>query len=117
MGEAASLLRDRNFIKGPGHCPRVISILRLGFRFVRAFTRGVGFRHLWVPRSRSLGAVLAAGNPGRNDLDETQELYYPAILNAIRETSYSGYISHEFIPKANPVMALQAAYRHCAPHL
>ena len=38
MGEAASLLRDRNFIKGPGHCPRVISILRLGFRLVRAFT-------------------------------------------------------------------------------
>ena len=27
-------------------------ILRLGFRLVRAFTRGVGFRHLWVPRSR-----------------------------------------------------------------
>jgi hydroxypyruvate isomerase len=58
-----------------------------------------------------------AGNPGRNDLDETQELYYPAILDAIRGTNYSGYVSHEFIPKANPVAALQAAYRHCAPHL
>src|SRR4029077_6946171 len=36
IGEAASLLRDRNFVKGPGHCPRVIRLLRLGFRFLRA---------------------------------------------------------------------------------
>jgi hydroxypyruvate isomerase len=64
-----------------------------------------------------IGFYHTAGNPGRNDLDETQELYYPAILNAIRETNYSGYVSHEFIPKADPVAALQAAYQHCAPHL
>jgi hydroxypyruvate isomerase len=64
-----------------------------------------------------IGLYHTAGNPGRNDLDETQELYYPAILNAIKETNYSGYVAHEFIPKGDPVAALRAVYQQCAPHL
>ncbi len=51
-----------------------------------------------------------AGNPGRRDMDETQELYYPPIARAIAETGYDGYVGHEFIPKADPIAALKAAY-------
>jgi hydroxypyruvate isomerase len=39
------------------------------------------------------------GVPGRNEIDETQELYYPAIMKAILDTGYQGYVGQEFIPK------------------
>jgi hydroxypyruvate isomerase len=58
-----------------------------------------------------------AGNPGRNDLDEYQELYYPAILRAIKETGHTGYVTHEFIPKGDPIVALKAAFHTCAKYL
>jgi hydroxypyruvate isomerase len=45
------------------------------------------------------------GNPGRNEIDETQELYYPAIMKAIVETGYKGYVAQEFIPKRGDKMA------------
>ena len=40
-----------------------------------------------------------AGVPGRNEIDETQELYYPAIIKAILATGFKGYLAQEFIPK------------------
>ncbi len=43
-----------------------------------------------------------AGVPGRNEIDETQELYYPAIIKAIMDTGYTGYIGQEFVPKSLP---------------
>ena len=39
------------------------------------------------------------GVPGRNEIDETQELNYPAIIKAILDTGYKGYVGQEFIPK------------------
>jgi len=39
------------------------------------------------------------GVPGRNEIDETQELYYPAIVKAILATGFKGYIAQEFVPK------------------
>jgi hydroxypyruvate isomerase len=39
------------------------------------------------------------GVPGRNEIDETQELYYPAIMRAIADTNYKGFVGQEFIPK------------------
>ena len=54
-----------------------------------------------------------AGNPGRADLDETQEIQYPPIIRAIADTGYDGFICHEFIPKGDPVQALRAAYQLC----
>ena len=51
-----------------------------------------------------------AGNPGRHDLDETQEINYPAIFKAIAETGYRDYIGHEFIPKGDPQAALLSAF-------
>lgn len=38
------------------------------------------------------------GVPGRNEIDETQELYYPAIMRAIADTGYKGFVGQEFIP-------------------
>lgn len=39
------------------------------------------------------------GVPGRNEIDDTQELYYPAIMRAIADTGYTGFVGQEFIPK------------------
>ncbi|WP_026463928.1 TIM barrel protein [Adhaeribacter aquaticus] len=45
------------------------------------------------------------GVPGRNEIDETQELYYPAIMKAILETGYKGFVAQEFIPKREDKLA------------
>jgi hydroxypyruvate isomerase len=45
------------------------------------------------------------GVPGRNEIDETQELNYPAIMKAILETGYKGYVAQEFIPKREDKIA------------
>lgn len=60
-----------------------------------------------------IGHYHTAGVPGRRDLDGDQELHYPAILRAVADTGYTGYVGHEFIPKGDPVQALGAAYRAC----
>ena len=46
-----------------------------------------------------------------HDLYDTQELNHPPIIKAIADTGYDGYVGHEFIPKGDPVAALEAAYR------
>ncbi len=46
-----------------------------------------------------IGHYHTGGVPGRNEIDETQELYYPAIMRAIVETGYTGFVGQEFIPK------------------
>ena len=43
--------------------------------------------------------IHTGGNPGRNEIDETQELYYPAIMKAIVDTGYKGFVGQEFVPK------------------
>ena len=43
--------------------------------------------------------------PGRNEIDETQELYYPAIMKAIVETGFKGFVAQEFIPKREDKIA------------
>ncbi|GEO21790.1 hydroxypyruvate isomerase family protein [Cyclobacterium qasimii] len=45
------------------------------------------------------------GVPGRNEIDESQELYYPAIVKAILDTGYTGFIGQEFIPKRTDKIA------------
>ena len=55
-----------------------------------------------------------AGVPGRNELDETQELYYPAIMKAILATGFEGYVAQEFISKKQDKFAsLQQAIMVC----
>ncbi|TAJ64480.1 MAG: hydroxypyruvate isomerase [Chitinophagaceae bacterium] len=47
-----------------------------------------------------IGHYHTAGVPGRHEIDETQELYYPAIMQAILGTGFTGYVAQEFIPLA-----------------
>ena len=54
-----------------------------------------------------------AGNPGRHELDETQELYYPPIVRAILETGYDSYLGQEFIPQGDPIVGLKQAFDLC----
>jgi len=45
------------------------------------------------------------GVPGRHEIDETQELHYPAVMRAILETGYTGYVAQEFVPSREDAMA------------
>ncbi len=45
-----------------------------------------------------IGHYHTGGVPGRNEIDNTQELYYPAIMEAIVKTGFKGYVAQEFIP-------------------
>jgi hydroxypyruvate isomerase len=45
------------------------------------------------------------GVPGRNEIDETQEINYPAVMKAIVDTGYKGHVAQEFIPKRADVLA------------
>lgn len=60
-----------------------------------------------------IGHYHTGGNPGRNEIDETQELYYPAIMRAVAETGFTGYVAHEFVPKGDPLKGLTYATRIC----
>ncbi len=61
-----------------------------------------------------VGHYHTAGNPGRGELDETQEINYPAVIRSILETGYEGYIAQEFIPTWNdPIHALAQAIKVC----
>ena len=60
-----------------------------------------------------IGHIHTAGNPGRNDLDDTQELNYRGICRALAAAGYDGYVAHEFKPKADPMEALRAAFNQC----
>lgn len=60
-----------------------------------------------------IGHYHTGGNPGRNEIDDTQELYYPAIMKAIAETGFKGYVAHEFVPKRDPLESLAYAVRIC----
>jgi hydroxypyruvate isomerase len=53
------------------------------------------------------------GVPGRREIDATQELNYPAILKAIVETGYAGYVAQEFIPARAPLDSLRQAIQLC----
>jgi len=61
-----------------------------------------------------IGHYHTAGNPGRGELDDTQEINYPPVMRAILETGYEGYVAQEFIPTwKDPVAALRHAAEVC----
>jgi len=60
------------------------------------------------------GHYHTGGVPGRNEIDETQELYYPAIMKAILKTGYKGYVAQEFIPaKEDKIASLKSGVEIC----
>jgi hydroxypyruvate isomerase len=60
-----------------------------------------------------IGHYHTGGNPGRNEIDETQELNYKAISQAIVDLGFQGYYAHEFIPKRDPMTSLREAVALC----
>ena len=62
-----------------------------------------------------IGHYHTGGVPGRAEIDESQELNYPAIVRAIRDTGFTGYMAHEFIPQSgDPLRSLREAVEMCA---
>lgn len=62
---------------------------------------------------RYIGHFHTAGVPGRHELDENQEIYYPAVMRAIVETGYTGYVAHEYTPVRDAVPSLIQAIKAC----
>ncbi len=54
-----------------------------------------------------------AGNPGRHELDDRQELNYAAIMRTLRDVGYEGYVGQEFIPTGDPIAGLKQAFTLC----
>ena len=60
-----------------------------------------------------IGHYHTAGVPGRGELDDTQEINYVAVMNAIAATGYKGYVGQEFIPTRDKVASLNQAVKVC----
>jgi hydroxypyruvate isomerase len=79
--------------------------------------KGVGsdrFKLLYdIYHMQSIGHFHTGGVPGRNEIDETQELNYTTICKAIVDTGYTGFIGQEFVPKRDPMTSLQRAIAIC----
>lgn len=60
-----------------------------------------------------IGHFHTAGNPGRHEFDETQEMYYPAICKAIADTGYQGYMAHEYTPTKDALGTLDKMMKMC----
>jgi hydroxypyruvate isomerase len=60
-----------------------------------------------------IGHVHTAGNPGRGELDDRQEINYPAVMHTLLEIGYTGYVGQEFIPVRNPLEGLMRAVSLC----
>jgi hydroxypyruvate isomerase len=70
-----------------------------------------------IRRIRQCGEAIkhvhTAGNPGRGELDETQEINFPPIMKALIDIGYQGFVGHEFIPTRDPLAGLTQAVRLC----
>jgi hydroxypyruvate isomerase len=60
-----------------------------------------------------IGHFHTGGNPGRNEIDNTQETNYHAVAQAIADLKFDGFFSHEFIPKRDPLTSLREAVEIC----
>ncbi len=60
-----------------------------------------------------IGHVHTAGVPGRGELDENQEVNYPAIMKKLVDMGYTGYVGQEFIPTRDPAAGLKQAVKLC----
>jgi hydroxypyruvate isomerase len=61
----------------------------------------------------AIGHFHTGGVPGRNEIDETQELAYPTIMRAIADKGYTGFIGQEFIPRREPLTSLAQGVKIC----
>jgi hydroxypyruvate isomerase len=60
-----------------------------------------------------IGHVHTAGNPGRGELDDRQEINYPPLMRKLLDLKYTGYVGQEFIPTRDPLAGLREAVKLC----
>ena len=60
-----------------------------------------------------IGHIHTAGNPGRKELDDTQEINYPPIMRKLLDIGYQGHVGQEFIPTGDPMEGLIQAVELC----
>ncbi|HPC60582.1 MAG TPA: TIM barrel protein [Verrucomicrobiota bacterium] len=60
-----------------------------------------------------IGHFHTAGNPGRNEFDETQEINYPPICAAIADLGFQGYLAHEYTPTKDAIPTLEKMMKLC----
>ena len=71
---------------------------------IRTITENIAF----------IGHFHTGGNPGRNEIDDSQEVNWHAVAKAIADTGYQGFLSHEFVPaKTPPIRGLEQAFEIC----
>jgi hydroxypyruvate isomerase len=61
----------------------------------------------------AIGHFHTGGVPGRHELDATQELQYPAIMRAIVDLGYTGFVAQEFVPARDPLTSLREGFQVC----
>ena len=61
----------------------------------------------------SIAHYHTGGVPGRHELDDTQEVNWPAVCRAIVDTGFTGYLAHEFVPTRDPITSLREAVALC----
>lgn len=69
--------------------------------------------HTIIDNQWAIAHYHTGGVPGRAEIDQTQELQYPAICRALKEMGYRGYLAQEFIPRRDPMKSLAEAIRTC----
>jgi hydroxypyruvate isomerase len=60
-----------------------------------------------------IGHYHTGGVPGRHEIDDGQELFYPAIMRAIVATGFKGFVAQEFVPARDPLTSLREGVRIC----
>ncbi len=60
-----------------------------------------------------IGHFHTAGNPGRHEFDDTQEMNYAGICKGIADTGYQGYLAHEYTPTKDPIETLDRMMKIC----
>ncbi len=66
--------------------------------------RTIQENHSWI------GHYHTAGNPGRHEIGEGQEIQYRAVSQAIQATGFQGYVGHEFSPMGDGIESLRSAF-------
>jgi len=61
----------------------------------------------------AINHVHTAGNPGRNELDDNQEISFPPCMKALLDIGYKGFVGQEFIPTRDPLAGLTQAVKLC----
>jgi hydroxypyruvate isomerase len=63
--------------------------------------------------ARHIAHYHTGGVPGRAEIDETQELNYRRVMQAVAETGFTGFVGQEFVPRREPLASLKQAFDIC----